>query len=1172
MKVYIVCPANVATGGTELLHQFSKALSDNHCENYMVYVWWNGIDNPVPEAFSKYGVKYVSSYVDDADSVLVCPETQVRCVDWCKKGTAMVWWLSVDFYLSAHQQMIQDANMQIDVFSLKKRSNVIHFVQSYYAKSFLESVLKIKQTFFLKDYINDEITNIAINRDDSEQRENICLYNPKKGYRDIEPVIKACRDDITWVPLQGMTAEEMARTMCKARVYVDFGAHPGKDRIPREAAVCGCCIMTNTRGSAAYQGDVNIPKKYKIEDTANVHQVLEQIYDLVDHYEERSTEFHVYREGILKEKAEFAADTRSAIDILKKAVTGKKKGRMSRAVRKQLFETFETLLEVHQLTEKMVMGGEMGEAVELLTDCQNCAIAIGTQIETVYGEERQSIHALENYCEMIYQLTQVLGDAGKCSEIYRQSNAVLQETKRFMEEEIPDKLEVVFLPYKVSMWDSMESVWMAAKEDPSCDAYVIPIPYYDKNPDGSFKAEHYEGDKYPSDVSVVHYNDYNFELRRPDVIFIHNPYDQYNNVTSVHPFFYSKNLKQFTDCLVYIPYYSTAGGMSEAQSQCMAYYFADYIVIQAEKYRKFFDPDLPQDKLLPLGSPKFDKVVRLCKNPPPAPDAWRAKMAGKKVYFYNTSITGMLGNTPVFLKKMEYVFKCFEGREDACLVWRPHPLLESTFASMRSSYKPAYDALKKYYIESDFGIYDDTPEITNTIALCDAYIGDSGTSVTSLFGIAGKPVFVLNNYIDCKPDADDWRGEIIKGFPYYGNHEWMIAQGNKLYRSPERNYNYKYFCDLSDYTYGNYYGWVIRAAGRDYVCPMNARDILLIGENGIEKKIELENCMEQRGAFYGAVASGRFLFLIPNRYPAIVRYDTLTGKLDYLKEHLDIFAADADGERRVGGFCVYKEYVFIASPIDNQVLAVHAKSGKMQVLTTGAENSCGCNFLIAEGDDLWLLPYEGYVITRWNPESGEVQEYTGCPSDLKCKHPILGYECDMTPFGLASVSEQYIYLAPWWGNMYLKVNKKTGEITEWNSDFEVPGEMKNGYFLPGGNAYFLYQEEGKSKNFCSLFSQKDRKLYEVNLQTEEFHETKIEFDMDELRQNEPGFGEYSEWLKYCCVENSFNTLSDFLDGNVSGNQFDRNRQMEAYSEIAANHDGTSGDKIYEYVRKQLFEQ
>ena len=80
--------------------------------------------------------------------------------------------------------------------------------------------------------------------------------------------------------------------------------------------------------------------------------------------------------------------------------------------------------------------------------------------------------------------------------------------------------------------------------------------------------------------------------------------------------------------------------------------------------------------------------------------------------------------------------------------------------------------------------------------MCDAYIGDAGTSVTSLFGIAGKPIFILNNYINTLPEEDDWRGEVIKSFYAYGNDEWMVTQGNKLYHAQDGNYHYKYFCDL----------------------------------------------------------------------------------------------------------------------------------------------------------------------------------------------------------------------------------------------------------------------------------------------------------------------------------------------------------------------------------------
>ena len=78
--------------------------------------------------------------------------------------------------------------------------------------------------------------------------------------------------------------------------------------------------------------------------------------------------------------------------------------------------------------------------------------------------------------------------------------------------------------------------------------------------------------------------------------------------------------------------------MSEAQESCSAYYQADYIVIQAEMYRKFFDPALPNEKFLPFGSPKFDRIIRICKHPPEPPEEWKEKLNGKKVYFYNTSL------------------------------------------------------------------------------------------------------------------------------------------------------------------------------------------------------------------------------------------------------------------------------------------------------------------------------------------------------------------------------------------------------------------------------------------------------------------------------------------------------------------------------------------------------
>ena len=172
-------------------------------------------------------------------------------------------------------------------------------------------------------------------------------------------------------------------------------------------------------------------------------------------------------------------------------------------------------------------------------------------------------------------------------------------------------------------------------------------------------------------------------------------------------------------------------------------------------------------------------------------------MAGRKVYFYNTSIQGMLGNTEAFLKKMEYVFNTFRGREDVCLLWRPHPLLESTFESLRPMYKPAYDALKHGFISENLGIYDETPDIESTIALSDVYIGDGATSVTSLFGVAGKPIFVLNNSIHTLPEKDDWRGEVVNpAFDMWGNDRFQVTRNNQLWFSENNDYHYHFYMSM----------------------------------------------------------------------------------------------------------------------------------------------------------------------------------------------------------------------------------------------------------------------------------------------------------------------------------------------------------------------------------------
>lgn len=841
---------------------------------------------------------------------------------------------------------------------------------------------------------------------------------------------------------------------------------------------------------------------------------------------------------------------------------------MRKAQKKQIMDFAMLLEEAHDELKEKIKARQYADAIDILCQCQQGAIQMGELIEQLEGEDVPTVSCLESYCELIFQVHESIsqGEPGNENKIYKSLRKSLIRIENSIKNDIKVRLEIVFLPYKASMWDSLESVWKASDADSDCDAYVVPIPYYDRKPDGSFGTLHYEGTELPSYVPTLHYESYSFEKRKPDIVFIHNPYDNYNHVTSVDPRFYSGELKKHTECLVYIPYYSTTGGMSEGQMSCPAYYNADYIVIQAPKYRKFFDAGLPDEKFLPLGSPKFDRVIQMCKEPKCLPDEWKDKAEGKKLYFYNTSIGGMLQNTENFLKKMEYVFRCFDGREDACIVWRPHPLLESTFESMRTQYYPFYKELKRQFIENGIGIYDDTPDITSTIAVCDAYIGDSGTSVTSLFGVAGKPMFILNNRIHTEPEEDDWKGEIIKGF-YADNNEWLVTPGNQLYYAPNKDYKYEHYCSLSKYSSGNYFLRAIEINGKVYACPGNAQEILVIGDRKVEKRILLERCVERSGAFSGVMCVGDHLYLIPNKYPAIVRYNTVTEKLDYIKGFNNIFIKYVNNQRKVGKSCVHGESLFFASPVDNSVLKIDSGTGDISLLTVESSRQIGCFTMISDGKDIWRLPYSGDVIVRWTPETGDVREYFGMPEGFVCKNKITGEECIERAFNSAAFGEKMVVFSPYWGNMYVRLDKETGQIEEWHAPFPVIAKEKNGYFPAKSKCYFVPPAD-KNSNY-QLFSTMDRKMFDINISTYEFQELAIEFNLEELIRHECGFGENSDWLAYSCRENAFNSLKRFLENDILGNGFDKKKQLSAYGNIVANNDGKCGEEIYRFIKNKV---
>ena len=441
--------------------------------------------------------------------------------------------------------------------------------------------------------------------------------------------------------------------------------------------------------------------------------------------------------------------------------------------KRQALEVVSLLGKIQEEIGKAIETRGDEEARTLLAQCQESAIELGESIEETEGEGVLTIPFLEGYCERVYEIYEALGQQKKVNgwKVAKSLKKILIQVENSIQHDIRVQREVVFLPYKASMWDSLESVWDAARKDPDCDAYVIPIPYYTKNPDGSFRQEYYEVDQYPEYVPVTRYEDYDFAGRQPDMIFIHNPYDECNYVTSVHPFFYSKNLKRFTKKLVYIPYFilgevepdnkEAVKGLSHFCTVPGVIY-ADKVIVQSEKMRKIYvdvmteytkgsasDRKYWEEKILGLGSPKMDRVVNTRKDEVEVPKEWRKVIekedgSWKKIIFYNTSVSALLRHEETMLAKMRDVFEVFrENQEEVALLWRPHPLIRATIESMRPRLWEEYEGIVREYQGAGWGIYDDTADIDRAIALCDGYYGDR-SSVVRLCREVGKPVMIQN--------------------------------------------------------------------------------------------------------------------------------------------------------------------------------------------------------------------------------------------------------------------------------------------------------------------------------------------------------------------------------------------------------------------------------------------
>jgi len=342
-KVFIACFANFSTGGPELLHQLAyHIINDLNVEAFMYYYDFdsNKFKTPVHPEYEIYNVPYVLEIPENEDNkinILIVPEilSSLSLLTKFKNIRKGIWFLSVDnYYLSRKKDsFVKRVVNKISKIIIKKplidfditlqevlekliikydyrKDPLLKLADFYLSQSnyVINHFKDLKPNYYLSDYLNEDFLKTPT---DLSKKENIVAYNPKKGFAFTKKLISLTKD-IKFVPLINMNRKEVIQTLQRAKVYIDFGNHAGKDRIPREAAILGCCVITGKRGSSAFFEDVSIPDEYKFADKEeNISKIIEKIKDCFENFEERYKSFDYYRQIIRSEPQKFLEDLKS---------------------------------------------------------------------------------------------------------------------------------------------------------------------------------------------------------------------------------------------------------------------------------------------------------------------------------------------------------------------------------------------------------------------------------------------------------------------------------------------------------------------------------------------------------------------------------------------------------------------------------------------------------------------------------------------------------------------------------------------------------------------------------------------------------------------------------------------------------------------------------------------
>ncbi len=282
-----------------------------------------------------------------------------------------------------------------------------------------------------------------------------------------------------------------------------------------------------------------------------------------------------------------------------------------------------------------------------------------------------------------------------------------------------DQEKVLFLPVRAKWWSSMEPLWQEMKKEPRYDVCVAPLPYYHRDYNGEILEKNYEGNLFPEYIQVRNIEEIDIEAEKFEKIVVQVPYDGWSTSLSVPELFYSNNLIQYTDELIYIPFFDIDNSEQDGDKASVAIsimaeqpavVYADKVILKSlrmkdvymrklielsgEETRNYWDQKLVVKEFAASNTTCDQESEKDASDYASRWDTFIGDHKGKKIVVYYITISFLMKGGNRALDKIRNSLQIFQGNSDnVSVVLLPQDIIDDELPGIDKSLWEQYQNL-----------------------------------------------------------------------------------------------------------------------------------------------------------------------------------------------------------------------------------------------------------------------------------------------------------------------------------------------------------------------------------------------------------------------------------------------------------------------------------------------